>query len=105
MPILARLGKWMNEQYIQFLHKSVIGKAPTYSIERWNKLSRYIEDGMPNIDNNPAKKSIRPVAKGIKNYLLAGSHEAAKGRAMQCSRIGACKMHSVEPFCLAKKRD
>lgn len=102
VPILAALGHWMKEQYMQVLPKSSIGKALAYSIERWEKLSRYTEDGMLNIDNNPVENSIRPIAIGRKNYLFAGSHEAAKRSAMLYSLIGTCKMHGVEPFAWLK---
>jgi transposase len=100
--VLTALGQWMKEQYIQVLPKSAIGKALAYSIERWDKLSRYTEDGMLNIDNNPVENSIRPIAIGRKNYLFAGSHEAAKRSAMLYSLIGTCKMHGVEPFAWLK---
>lgn len=98
VPILAALGEWMNEQYVQTLPKSAIGKALGYSIERWEKLSLYTKNGMLNIDNNPVENSIRPVALGRKNYLFAGSHEAAKRSGMLYSLLGTCKMHSVEPY-------
>lgn len=98
VPILTALGKWMKEQYIHAIPKSSIGKALAYSIERWEKLSRYTEDGILNIDNNPVENSIRPVALGRKNYLFAGSHEAAKRSGMLYSLLGTCKIHGVEPY-------
>jgi transposase len=98
VPILESLGKWMKEQYMQVTPKSSIGKALAYSIERWNRLSLYTENGMLNIDNNPVENSIRPVAVGRKNYLFAGSHEAAQRSAMLYSLLGTCKMHGIEPY-------
>jgi transposase len=98
VPILAALGNWMKEQYIQTTPKSAIGKALAYSIERWQRLSLYTENGILNIDNNPVENSIRPVALGRKNYLFAGSHEAAQRSAMLYSLLGTCKMHGVEPY-------
>lgn len=98
VPLLTALGSWMKEQYIQVLPKSAIGTALGYSIERWEKLSRYPENGMLNIDNNPVENSIRPVAIGRKNYLFAGSHEAAKRSGMLYSLLGTCKMHHIEPY-------
>jgi transposase len=98
VPILAALGKWMKDQYIQTTPKSAIGKALGYSIERWQRLTLYTENGMLNIDNNPVENSIRPVALGRKNYLFAGSHEAAQRSAMLYSLLGTCKMHGVEPY-------
>jgi len=97
VPVLIALGKWMKDQYVRAIPKSSIGKALGYSIERWEKLSRYTEDGMLNIDNNPVERSIRPVAIGRKNYLFAGSHEAAKRSGMLYSLLGTCKMHNIEP--------
>jgi transposase len=98
VPILTELGKWMKEQYITALPKSAIGKALAYSIERWETLSRYTENGMLSIDNNPVENSIRPVALGRKNYLFAGSHEAARRSGMFYSLLGTCKMHGIEPY-------
>jgi transposase len=98
VPILHALGQWMKEQYMQVTPKSSIGKALAYSMERWPRLSRYSEDGALNIDNNPVENSIRPVAVGRKNYLFAGSHEAAQRSAMLYSLLGTCKMHQIEPY-------
>ena len=101
-PILQSLGRWMKEQYIHTLPKSDIGEALAYSIKRWDTLSRYTENGMLNIDNNPVENSIRPVALGRKNYLFAGSHEAAKRSGMLYSLFGTCKMHGIEPYAWLK---
>ena len=98
VPLLDSLGEWMKQQYVQTIPKSTIGKALAYSIERWEKLSLYTKEGMLSIDNNPVENSIRPVAVGRKNYLFAGSHEAAQRSAMLYSLLGTCKMHSIEPY-------
>jgi transposase len=98
VPILESLGSWMKAQYMDVAPKSAIGKALAYSIERWSRLSLYTQDGMLNIDNNPVENSIRPVAVGRKNYLFAGSHEAAQRSAMLYSLLGTCKMHGIEPY-------
>ena len=97
VPILQSLGIWMKEEYLKALPKTAVGKALGYSIERWERLSRYTENGMLNIDNNPVENSIRPVALGRKNYLFAGSHEAARRSGMLYSLLGTCKMHGIEP--------
>jgi transposase len=73
-------------------------KALAYSITRWDALSIYITDGKLNIDNNPDENAIRPVAIGRKNYLFAGSHEAAQRSAMLYSLLGTCKLNGINPF-------
>lgn len=98
VPILNELIAWMKDQYMQVTPKSAIGKALAYSIERWNRLTVYTTDGMLNIDNNPVENSIWPVALGRKNYLFAGSHEAAKRSGMLYSLLGTCKMHGIDPY-------
>ena len=101
-PLLQSLGQWMKEQYVQTLPKSSIGKALGYSIERWKELTMYTSDGKLNIDNNPVENSIRPVAIGRKNYLFAGSHEAAQRSAMLYSLMGTCKLHGINPVVYLK---
>lgn len=88
----------MQQQYVQVLPKSPIGKALAYCIKRWDKLSAYVNNGILSIDNNLAENSIRPVAIGRKNYLFCGSHEAAKRSAMLYSLMGTCKMNGVNPY-------
>ncbi len=98
VPVLQSLGIWMRQQYMEVLPKSAIGKALAYSIERWPRLMIYATNGKLNIDNNPVENTIRPVAIGRKNYLFAGSHEAAQRSAMLYSLLGTAKLHSVNPF-------
>ena len=102
LPVLQTLGKWMKEEYVKKLPKSAIGKALGYSIERWDELMIYTTDGKLNIDNNPVENSIRPVAIGRKNYLFAGSHEAAQRSAMLYSLLGTCKLNGINPFAWLK---
>ena len=97
VPVLQSLGTWMKEAYLKALPKSTIGKALGYSIGRWPELMLYTTDGKLNIDNNPVENSIRPVAIGRKNYLFAGSHDAAKRSAMLYSLMGTCKLHGINP--------
>jgi transposase len=98
LPVLQSLSRWMKQEYVNVLPKSPLGKALAYSIERWNELMIYTTDGKLNIDNNPVENSIRPVAIGRKNYLFAGSHEAAQRSAMLYSLLGTCKLNGVNPF-------
>jgi transposase len=98
VPVLESLGKWMKETYLKVLPKSAIGKALGYSISRWRELMLYATDGKLNIDNNPVENQVRPVAIGRKNYLFAGSHEAAKRSAILYSLMGTCKLHGINPF-------
>ena len=97
LPVLITFGLWMKQEYIKVAPKSAIAKALGYCIGRWEELKVYTTNGKFNIDNNPVENSIRPVAIGRKNYLFAGSHEAAKRSAMLYSLLGTCKLNSINP--------
>ena len=92
------MHRWLKENIIQVTPQSAIGKAMTYSLTRWDKLMIYANDGRLEIDNNLVENSIRPIAIGRKNYLFAGSHDAARRAAMIYSLLGTCKLKGVEPF-------
>jgi hypothetical protein len=63
-----------------------MGKAMTYLQNQWTHLKTLFLDGRLHIDNNLIENTIRPLALGRKNYLFAGSHQAAQRIAM----IPAC---------------
>lgn len=97
LPVINELGKWIFTEVKSTLPKSQIGKAMRYSMERWDKLCVYLQDGSLQIDNNLVENAIRPIALGRKNYLFAGSHEAAKRAGMIYSFFAMCKKHEVNP--------
>ncbi|MCB9351978.1 MAG: IS66 family transposase [Lewinellaceae bacterium] len=92
VPILEELGIWLKEQYTTagLLPTSPIGKAIAYTLKRWEGLCAYAHDGQLEIDNNLVENTIRPVALGRKNFLFAGSDEAAQNLACLYSIIGTC---------------
>ncbi|MGJ1312225.1 IS66 family transposase [Sphingobacterium multivorum] len=98
LPVINELGKWIFEEIKNTLPKSQIGKAMAYAYARWDALSAYLYDGNFFIDNNLVENAIRPIALGRKNFLFAGSHEAAQRSAMIYSFFAICKKHEVNPF-------
>jgi hypothetical protein len=98
LPVINEMGKWIFEEIKNTLPKSQIGKAMAYAYARWDALSAYLYDGNLQIDNNLAENAIRPIALGRKNYLFAGSHEAAQRSAMIYSFFAICKKHEVNPY-------
>lgn len=98
VPVLKTLKEWMTEEYPKVLPKSPIGQAIAYCLPRWEKLSIYTTNAILNIDNNPVENVIRPVAIGRKNYLFAGSHEAAQRAAMIYSLFATCRLNNINPY-------
>jgi transposase len=103
VDLLEAFGEWLEKNIGEVLPKSPIGKAISYSLSRWNKLSEYTNNGMLEIDNNLVENAIRVLALGRKNYLFAGSHEAAQRIAMFYSFFGTCAKNGVDPRRWLKK--
>ncbi len=98
VPVLTVLKEWLLTEIANVLPKSPIGQAIAYSLERWDKLSIYAGDAKLSIDNNAVERAIRPVATGRKNYLFAGSHDAAQRSAMIYSLFATCTLHDINPY-------
>ena len=61
-PLLDDLKTWLDDEV--FLPKSLTGKAATYTLNQWEALNRYLEDGELSIDNTASERAMRPVAIG-----------------------------------------
>ena len=75
-----------------------MGKAIKYAYSHWVGLSAYVLHGQMEIDNNLVENAVRPLAIGRKNYLFAGSHEAAEMTAMMYSFMASCKRNNINEF-------
>ena len=65
---------------------------------RWEALTRFLEDGTLEIDNNLIENAIRPSALGKKNFLFIGHPEAGERSAVIYTLLGSCPRHGVNPF-------
>ena len=97
-PLYQKLKEWVDEQAIIVTPKSPMGKAMTYLQNQWKNLTTIFLDGRLLIDNNLIENKIRPLALGRKNYLFAGSHEAAQRIAMMYSFMATCKAKGINPY-------
>jgi transposase len=97
LPIINQIGNYIHEEKSRVTPQSPIGKAFEYCVNRWDSLQSYLKDGMLEIDSNLVENAIRPLALGRKNYLFAGSHDAAKNIGMFYSFFATCKKHEIDP--------
>ena len=96
-PVIQEFEKWMMVTYPKVLPKSMMGKAISYTYALLPRLSRYVNDGRVNIDNNLIENAIRPLALGRKNYLFCGNDASAYRAAIVYSLVGTCKAAGIEP--------
>jgi len=97
-PVLLRLESYLLNLKERQLPRSQIMKAVNYTLNQWSEILRIIDDSRYHLDNNSIEREIRPIAVGRKNYLFAGSHDAAKRAAVIYSLFGTAKLHKVNPY-------
>jgi transposase len=97
-PVIEGLKQWMITNKPAVRPKSGIGKAIGYTLSRIDALKVYTTDAKLQIDNNLVENAIRPIAIGRKNYLFAGSHEAAENAAIFYSLLATCKAQGINPL-------
>jgi len=96
-PRLDALKAWIEATLPRLSAKTEVAKAMRYALGRWSALSRYVDDGTLEIDNNAAERSIRGVALGRKNWLFAGSDTGGERAAAIYSLIETCKLNGIDP--------
>ena len=77
--------------------KSETALAIRYALSRWTALTRYIDDGRIEIDNNAAERSLRAVCLGRKNFLFAGSDDGGERAAAIYTLTGTAKLNGLDP--------
>jgi transposase len=77
------------------LPKSIAGNAISYTLTRWEKLTRFIEHPVIELSTNWAENSMRPIAIGRKNWLHLGSKEAGPKIAAIFSIVESCRKLNV----------
>jgi hypothetical protein len=97
-PIIAEFKLWLDTEVRNVRPKSPIGKAILYCLNRWYELTRFLHDGRIEISNNLVENCIWPLAIGRKNWMFAGSPEAARRMGVLLTIIGTCKLLGVNSF-------
>lgn len=97
-PILMALQPGLEVWREKYLPQSPSGKAARYALNEWKALTRYLEDGRLEIDNNLTENAIRPSAVGKKNWLFIGHPEAGWRSAVIYSVIVSCRRRGIDPW-------
>ncbi len=97
-PLLEAFLSWLKEKKQKVLPKSGLGKAITYSLKQWDKLSAFIKDPQSEISNNRAERAIKPFVIGRKNFLFSKCPKGATASAITYSIIETAKANRLSPF-------
>lgn len=96
-PVMEALRVWLDQTLQTLSAKSDMAGAIRYALSRWTALTRYLDDGTVEIDNNAAERALRVVALGRKNYLFAGSNPGGERAAAIYSLLGTAKLNGINP--------
>jgi len=97
-PVLARLRRAMGLVRDRTLPQGLLGQAIEYALKRWDALTRFVDDGVLEIDSNLIENAIRPSALGKRNWLFIGHPAAGERSAVIYTLLGSCRRHGINPF-------
>jgi transposase len=96
-PLLSCLEARLREKLETLWPKAPLAAAINYSLNRWEALLLFCDDGRVEISNVLAENALRCVSLGRKNFLFAGSDSGGERAAAMYSLIGTCKLNDINP--------
>lgn len=96
-PLLQDLHAWFKTTLATVSVHSDTAGAINYALNQWQALTRYVDDGTLEAENNAAERALRAVALGRKNYLHFGSDRGGERGAAIYTLIGTCKLNGINP--------
>ena len=94
-PLLDQFHRWLEQKLATLSAKSDTAAAIRYALSRWRALTRYVDDGLIEIDNSSAERALRAVALGRRNYLFAGADSGGHRAANIYSLVGSAKLNGL----------
>jgi len=97
-PLLTQLDEYLDALKPTLVPGTPLAIAVNYSIRHRDALRRFLDHGEFEPDNNAVERALRLVAVGRKNWLFAGSPQAAKNAAILYTLVGGARDLGVEPW-------
>ena len=97
-PVLERLHQWAATTLPKVAPKTPLGKALAYLLVHWDGLTRFLDDGRLEVDNNRAENAIRPFTLGRRSWLFSATVEGAQASARLYSLVETAKANRLEPY-------
>src|SRR5665213_3964261 len=90
-PRLDIIKEELTAAQVAVLPASALGKAASYTLSLWYKLTRFLEHPELELSNNLAENSMRGVVLGRKNWIHVGSEQAGPKVAAILSVVETCR--------------
>ena len=98
LPKLAELKDWVEKNINRVPKGGLTHKAMSYTLNQWETLTGYCEDGRLHISNALAENAIRPFAVGRRAWLFADTPKGARASASCFSLVETAKANGLEPY-------
>ena len=99
-PLMSGLQEWMEAQLAE--HKtepnSGLGKAITYLLNHWTKLTLFLRQPGSPIDNNIVERSLKKAILNRRNALFYRTLNGAGVGDLFMSLIHTCELNGANPF-------
>ncbi len=97
-PVLDDLHVWLQANSRRVPKDSLTWTAINYTLNQWDRLVGYCQDGRLHLSNALAENAIRPFAVGRRNWLFADTARGARASATCYSLIETAKANGLEPY-------
>jgi transposase len=99
-PLMRALHEWMEEQFAE--HKtepnSGLGKAISYLLNHWRKLTLFLQQPGAPIDNNVVERALKKAILNRRNALFYKTVNGARVGDLFMSLIHTCELNGANPF-------
>jgi len=99
-PVMEELHKWMEVQFAE--HKiepnSGLGKAISYLLKHWTKLTLFLRQAGAPLDNNIVERALKKAILNRKNGLFYKTLNGANVGDLFMSLIHTCELNGANPF-------
>ncbi len=100
--IADEFHQWLKSLKSKTPPKGLLGKAIAYTLNRWDQLTYYLNDGYIPLDNNLAENAIRPFVVGRKNWLFSDTVVGAEASARLYSLVETARANNLNPYTYLK---
>ncbi|WP_431603355.1 IS66 family transposase [Clostridium beijerinckii] len=94
-PILKKFQEYVDNEIVDALPKSPLGKALAYAQKLLPYMRTFLTNGCLEIDNNAAERAIKPFVIGRKNWMFSKTSKGASSSALLYSIIETAKANGL----------
>ena len=97
-PQLQAMYEWLQSRQPLTAPAGSLGKAVSYALGQWERVTKYLEHALLTPDNNAVENALRPFVIGRKNWLFSNTALGAHTSAGLYSLLETAKANGHEPY-------